>query len=213
MRQATSQGFHPPATASAQRASAEAAPISHLNTCWKGQRLTPSSPEGCWLALRYAAGLPRILSKDNPRSRIRGKAALPGVGHSMGGRLLTTGAEQQPWCFFASVINHKDTGKVYSYSKQAASQSQRRREIPLSPRLLQGYFWKRQKPGEVFGSIPSLEPLQQSPGAAATKGRGRNLPPFFFPAKLLPAPAGGCAGRSCSPEKPVSPACLCFLLS
>lgn len=61
----------------------------------------------------------------------------------MGGRLPTRGAEQRPRCFFALVINHKDTGKVYSCSKRAASQSERRREIPLSLSLLQGYFWER----------------------------------------------------------------------
>ena len=103
-------------------------------------------------------------------------------------------------------------------SRQRASHRGGRRETPLSPCLLQVYFWKRHKPGEVFGSIPSLKPLQQSPGAAATKRNGRNLPPFFPPLQSSSrhgraSLAGGCAGRSCSAEKPVSPACLCFLLS
>lgn len=48
----------------------------------------------------------------------------------MGGRLLPTGAEQQLWSLFVPVINHKDTGKGYSSSKQAMSQAwRRRREI------------------------------------------------------------------------------------
>lgn len=168
------------------------------------------SPRG--VLLGFQGYYPRITAGPAPRKG----TGLPGVGHSMGGRLLTTGAEQQLWCFFASVINHKDTGKVYSSSKQAVSQSRRRRrksrrgEMSLLLWLFQCFLWKGHKPGEVFASIPSPELLQQSPGAAASKGRGRWRGQSFLlspTAKLQPG------RRSCLPEKPVSPACLCFLLS
>lgn len=160
-----------------------------------------------------APTMPRALAK----ARIPGRASLPGVGRSMGGRLLATGAEQPPWYFFASLINHEDTGKVYSYSRQAASQTQRRREIPLSPCLLQGYFWKRQKPGEVFGSIPSPWAAPAKPRSCTSKQIRQNLPPLFplqgSSRHGRVSLAGGCAGRSCSLGKPILPGCLRLLLS
>lgn len=87
------------------------------------ERATPNS--------QLSQGMPPgFQGYDKPRSLIQAEAACPRVGHSLGGRLLPTGAEQQPWCLFASVINHKDTGKGCSSSKQAASQARsRRREI------------------------------------------------------------------------------------
>lgn len=89
--------------------------------------------------------------------------------------------------------------------------------MPLLACLLQGYFWKGQKPGEGLWLHPLA--LQRSPGAAATK-RKREKSFSFLPPALQSSSrrgraslAGGCAGRSRSPEEPVSPACLCFLLS
>lgn len=86
------------------------------------ERATPNS--------QLSQGMLLGFQGHKPRSLIQAEAALPRVGHSLGGRLLPTGAEQQPWCLFASVINHKDTGKSCSSSRQAASQARsRRREI------------------------------------------------------------------------------------
>lgn len=73
-------------------------------------------------------------------------------------------------------------------------------EIPFSPCLLQGYFWKRQEPGEDFGSIPSLEQLYQSSGGAAKRMKWEKC---SFSAK--PSLAGACAGRSCSQRSPSRP--------
>jgi len=93
----------PPATTSAQRASAGAALISHRNPSWKRQYLTPSYPEGCSpraTALGYQGRYLRVT--PGPVSRL----LSPALGAAWVGGCWTTGAEQLPWCFSASVINH-----------------------------------------------------------------------------------------------------------